>query len=613
MNSSRSTTIGIGLIIAIFLGWFILNQPKTHKPVTTPAQTTDSAHAVDTTPAKPTATAAITTDSAKLAPHSGGLFDAGRPLSAGVQRIETPLYTAEISSKGGAISSWVLKQYKTWDKKPLDLVNHEEFNGGDVNLKFVAEGRTIDTKDLPFTVENGAQVLRDSEVAQIKVVYAIDSNRSIEKIFHLSASKYAVGIEYHLKGMQDLIAGYHYNAVVENALPYAEQKTASESAAALASAGMKGGPEEIDATKPTEPLKKEWNGDLDYVASRTQYFIQALIPMSPKATAAQLSGTATPAKDGGNIEKYQVGVTIPAQHQADEVIKLNYYLGPLEYDRIQAMDVGLERTMNFGWSFVVRPISIHLMLPLLMWIHGFFSNWGIVIILFSILIKLITVPLSTGQMRSMRKMQVLQPKVAELRERMKDDPKKQNEELMKLYRTYGVNPAGGCLPMVLQMPILFALYAVLRNVIQLRQAPLGLWIHDLSIPDGLFHFGGSVPILGNQLSGLTLLLGATMLLQQMFTVTDPKQKMMAYMMPLIFTFMFNNLPSGVALYYFMFNIFGLAQQFYLAKIATPPSLESMRVDPKKKPGLMSRLQNMEQASREQRRDQYTGKKGGKKK
>jgi YidC/Oxa1 family membrane protein insertase len=163
--------------------------------------------------------------------------------------------------------------------------------------------------------------------------------------------------------------------------------------------------------------------------------------------------------------------------------------------------------------------------------------------------------------------------------------------------------------MLLQMPILFALYSVLRNVIELRQAPFALWINDLSVPDALFHFGTKLPLIGEQMSGLTLLLVITMFIQQIFTVTDPRQKSMAYIMPIVFIFMFNNLPSGVALYYFMFNIFGLAQQFYLTKIATPPTLEEMKTDPNKSKGggIMGRLQAMEQTQREARKQQYAGK------
>ena len=169
--------------------------------------------------------------------------------------------------------------------------------------------------------------------------------------------------------------------------------------------------------------------------------------------------------------------------------------------------------------------------------------------------------------------------------------------------------------MLLQMPILFALYQVLKNVIQLRQAPFGLWITDLSIPDSLFHFGTKLPLIGESMSGITLLLVITMFLQQMFTITDPRQKQMAYIMPIVFIFMFNNLPSGVGLYYFMFNIFGLLQQFYLTKIATPPTLEELKAAPRKGGGMMARLQEMEKQQRETRKQQYAGKgiPGGKKK
>jgi YidC/Oxa1 family membrane protein insertase len=144
-------------------------------------------------------------------------------------------------------------------------------------------------------------------------------------------------------------------------------------------------------------------------------------------------------------------------------------------------------------------------------------------------------------------------------------------------------------------------------VIQLRQAPFGLWISDLSIPDALFHFGTKLPLIGEQMSGLTLLLVITMFVQQMFTITDPRQKQMAYIMPIIFIFMFNNLPSGVGLYYFMFNVFGVAQQIYLTKIAKAPSLEELKKNPKKGGGLMARLQDMEKQQRQVRQQQYSGK------
>jgi len=612
MESTRTTTIGIGLIMAIFFGWFLLNQPKKQptppKPVAADTSLASKTQSVDTMQQKTAnVQGAVGADSTR----SSIVFTTPATIPTAEAHIETPLFTAIVSARGGTISSWMLKLYQTWDKKSVQLVNQAEFKGGDANLRFVAsDGKVVDTKDLVFKVDSVNVTLGEKDSTTLKAYYKLDSSRYIEKTFHFSGAKYSVGIEYKLVGLQNTIAGYHYSAVVENPLPYVERSSTGEANAALAFVGMKNGTEEINASKIGEEVKKSFNGDVDFVAARTQYFIEALVTASSKATAAEVTGNAKTASDGGMMKEYAVGVTLPMLHQPEEYVRFDYYLGPLEYDRVKAMGVGLENSMNFGWAFVVRPISINIMLPLLNFIHRFISNWGLVIIIFSIMIKLLTIPLSTGQMKSMRKMQVLQPKVAEVREKYKEDPKKMNEELLALYRTYGVNPAGGCLPMILQMPILFALYAVLRNVIELRQAPFALWIHDLSVPDGLIHFGAKIPLIGEQLSGLTILLGATMLIQQTFTVTDPRQKMMAYMMPIIFTFMFNNLPSGVALYYLMFNLFGLAQQFYITKIAKPITLESIKVDPKKKKsgGIMAKLQEMEKTASATRRQQYLGKK-----
>ena len=614
MDSTRSTTIGIGLIMAVFLAWFFLNAPK--RPKTPPvSDSAIAAHVRDSSsqaaPAAPSHTDTTRTTTTADTAHNPNML----PRASAAEKeiaIETPLVTGSITSHGGALKHWVLKSYKTWEKKPLDLVNQQTFNGGDVNLRFAtSDGKSLDTKDLEFTLPSTSAInVGEHDSTTIALFSRLDSTRYIQKTIHLYGAKYAVAIEYHLVGLQNVIAGYNYSAVSENAIPLVEQRASDESGASLAFAGMRNGQEEVNVTKPEEPVHKSFNGDVDYVATRTQYFMSALIPIGAKATSADVSGTARLLPDKTPQKSFVVGVTMPLVHPNDESVRFDYYLGPIEYERVKAAGVGLENTMNFGWSFLVRPISIHLMLPLLNFIHSFIDNWGLVIIVFSILIKLLTVPLSTGQMKSMRKMQVLQPKVAEVREKHKDDPKKMNEEMMSLYKTYGVNPAGGCLPTLLQMPILFALYAVLRNVIELRQAPFVGWIHDLSLPDALIKFGTDIPLLGNQLSGLTLLLGATMLLQQKFTVSDPRQKSMMYLMPVIFTFMFNRLPSGVALYYFMFNIFGLAQQFYIAKIASPITLESIKVDPKKQKsgGFMAKLQEMERTASEQRRRQMTQKK-----
>ncbi len=619
MDSSKTTTIGIVLIIVVFIGWMIwMNAEQAKLPKPAPITTAETTH-VNVPPAQATMPGVSplgATSSKNDSASRSSIFTISHSAPVAIKTVETPYFIAQVNSNGAAISSFVLKRYKTWDKKPVDLVNHEENRGGDINLKFVAsDGKIVSTNDLPFVLDAKPIAIGPSDSSSFSAVYTLDTGKWIEKVFHFSGAGYVIGIEYKLHGLENSVSGYHYTASLDDPLPYVEKRSADETAAAKAFAGQAGEMEDLTVTKAGAASHKAVNGDISYAGMRTQYFEQAIIPIGEKTAGADISGVAASGQDGGIIAMYAASVNVPIGRTPNETLNFHLYFGPLEYDRVEALGVGLEQSMYFGWSFVVRPISIHVLLPFFLWLHGFFSNWGIVIIVFSITIKVITIPTSMGQMRSMQKMKVVQPMMTELRDKYKDDPKKMNEETMKLYRTYGINPAGGCLPMLLQMPILFALYQVLKNVIQLRQAPFGLWISDLSIPDALFHFGTKLPLIGEQMSGLTLLLVITMFVQQMFTVTDPRQKQMAYIMPIVFIFMFNNLPSGVGLYYFMFNIFGLVQQFYLTKIATPPTLEALKAAPKKGGGMMARLQDMEKQQRDVRKQQYAGKgiPGGKKK
>ena len=206
----------------------------------------------------------------------------------------------------------------------------------------------------------------------------------------------------------------------------------------------------------------------------------------------------------------------------------------------------------FGLKFLVRPIAEYVLLPLFNFLHNFIPNYGFVIVVFSLIIKLVLYPLTKQSFQSMKKMQMLQPKIAELKEKYPDDKEKVSKETMKLYSTYGVNPAGGCLPMVLQMPIFIALWGLFKTAIELRQQPFILWIHDLSSPDIILNLGVKLPLFGiSEISGLAILMGITTFFQQKMSVKDPNQKALVYVMPVMLTLMFMSFPSGLNLYYFL--------------------------------------------------------------
>lgn len=230
------------------------------------------------------------------------------------------------------------------------------------------------------------------------------------------------------------------------------------------------------------------------------------------------------------------------------------------------------------------------MLPIFNFIHKFIPNYGVSIIIFAILMKMLLTPLSLTQLRTSRYMQVLAPDIARIREKYKDDQVTQQQETMKLYSEYGINPMGGCLPMLLQMPIMYALWAVL-NSIQLRQAHFAGWITDLSVPDVILNLGFHLPLVGiDKFSGLALVMGATLFIQQKMTITDPRQKSMVYMMPIMFTLMFSSFAAGLNLYYLVFNLLGIGQQIYMNKFSKSTlTLEQLKRMPKKEGWLQKRL------------------------
>jgi YidC/Oxa1 family membrane protein insertase len=218
--------------------------------------------------------------------------------------------------------------------------------------------------------------------------------------------------------------------------------------------------------------------------------------------------------------------------------------------------------MNLGWF---GPISL-LLLRIMNFSHRLTGNYGVDIILLTCLVKIVFWPLTQKSFKSMREMQKLQPEMQKLREKYKDDAKQMNTEIMELYKRHKVNPLGGCLPMVLQIPVFFGLYQLLANIIQLRHAPFVLWIHDLSAPERLDVMGYGIPV-------LTLLLGASMFLQQKMAppAGDPTQQKIMMFMPLIFTFMFIGFPAGLTLYWLTNNVLTIAQQYFVIRSAPAPA------------------------------------------
>jgi YidC/Oxa1 family membrane protein insertase len=315
---------------------------------------------------------------------------------------------------------------------------------------------------------------------------------------------------------------------------------------------------DIDSEEKIRPVPM--NGQTEWIAIRTKYFLSAIIPTNAQTSGVIFGG------EGVNINdiiqrRYNTAIISDLQGQS---IKDTYriYMGPLEYTALSDYENGLtDLIMNHGWyERTFRPISL-LILRVFKFFQLFISNYGIVIILFSILVKVVVYPLTKKSYKSMKEMSNVQPLLTELREKYKTDPQRLNKETMKLYKEHGINPLGGCLPMLLQLPLLGALFIVFRSTIQLRGASfIPGWIDDLSSADTIFTLPFSLPLYGDQFNILPILMAVTMIFQSKMTMQDPKQKAMVYIMPIFMLLIFNQFPSGLNLYYTMFNVLTIIQQ-----------------------------------------------------
>jgi YidC/Oxa1 family membrane protein insertase len=498
--------------------------------------------------------------------------------------IETDFYTAEVTSKGGLIRKWELKNYKAWNlKKYVQLIEFEK--GGDFSLLFNAsDGKQINTRDLYFETNYKPWEkieLQNESTYRLVLKLNADGGGYIEKILVFKNQQYSIAVDYKFVQMEPIIANFEYQVTWENGLRYAEHNSVDESHSAKAFAYSGGELAEIDASSD-EPVKNNINGTTQWVATRNKYFGVAIISNDGKSDGAYMEGALKKMPSHGLKETYNIALKMPFRGGKDNESSFTLFLGPLEFDVLKSYNVGLDQIMSLGW-WIIRPISEYFMIPLFEFLMSFIPNYGVVIIIFSIIIKLLLHPLSKSSMKSMQKMQQLQPMIEEVKAKHKDDPQKMNQAVMRLYKEYGVNPAGGCLPMLLQLPILYALWAVFSSSIQLRQASFVWWITDLSIPDVIVTLPFAIPIFNiTDVSGLALMMGITMFIQQKMTIKDPRQKMMVWMMPVLLTLLFNFFPSGLNLYYFMFNLLSIIQQKYVTQKHKDEPLR--KVDPQKKSG-----------------------------
>ncbi len=617
----KQTTLAFVLIGLILITWLYFNSPE---PKPAPTKTTDSTIVENKKQTEPTTQAETKKVESKVDTlQETGPFIASKSGER-IITIETDLAKFEITSKGARIKKYYLKKYNTWyyaSKKEDDFYNrHVQLvnskDGGDLNLVFVTkDGKFVNTATIDFNIDKGNSYynIKGKDSLVFNCDFTFDGNKRIGKNYTFYADNYESKIEVEFENMQEIISGMRYDLAWEKGINFVEQNSTDESTYANASAYAGGEQEIVDASSVGDKVQKDMNGKIDWIGVRNKYFAVILSPVNPNQEGGARFEGIHKATSRGQKEIYSASLKVPFSGSAKQSDFYKLYIGPVDYDILNSYGDNYQAIYDFGsffgLRFITRPISEYILLPVFQFLHDFIPNYGFVIIIFSLLIKIALHPLSKQSMKSMKKMQLLQPKIAELKEKYKDDQQRVQKETMKLYQTYGINPAGGCLPTLLQMPILFALFTFFNVAIELRHEPFIFWITNLSSPDVIYTLPFKVPLFGvSSISGLALLLGITMFLQQKQTVKDPSQAAMVYIMPVMFTLMFMNFSSGLNLYYFMFNLFSIAQQAIYNR--QKGNVELVPVANPKKQGFFAKMM---EAAEKQSQAQKGGNKPAKKK
>ena len=492
--------------------------------------------------------------------------------------IVTPLYTATLTNKsGGSFTNYFLSSENSDELKHLGgysdggvfnpnipvslIINSEEdcmpclaeYNDMDDMYTFINQ---------PFTLLNYSNrqdtIFLDSGTIELK--YSLNNNDGlalINKIVSFSANKY---INEHYYEINDEAFEYSNNLELlwYGGLRPSEEKEDEDIAYGSGIISQAGETEDIQAKDSEKNIAREvFKGQTDWVAIRTKYFMSAIIAKDP-GKYATLSEHNESFGNRKHTPLYSASIGYPLNVST---ISSSIYLGPLDVDYLSQTDVSLDASMNWGFA-PIRPISKGVLWVLKFMHNKLNLNYGLVLLLFAVLVRLITGPLTKKSYESSQNMQKIQPEIKKIQAKYKGDPQRLNKETMALYKLHKVNPLGGCLPIMLQMPLLWALFMVFRTTIEFRGAPFMLWISDLSKPDVVFTLPFSIPIYGDGVAILPLVMGATLMLtMRMSSATmDKSQKPVMYFMNGFFILLFNTFPSGLNLYYTAYNMLSFFQQ-----------------------------------------------------
>ena len=600
----KNQAIGLVLIsvmLIVYMTFFSPEPPKQQpKPKATPTATLSPAETTANAPA----------DSLQQAQQrmALGSFGTAAVGTSDKSVLETENLKITFDSKGGQIDEVILKKYKTWDKKPLILFDKNS-SSTDISFK-TQDNKVIKLSDLYFKAQPVKTTTRDKKQAQVLVFRAeVGPNQFIEQVYALTADSYLVDYKLNFSGLNQMVANAPLQFTWNDRLKKVEKDLNQNRERSRLNYmtvtedfdNVTGSADEPEVVTVEEPLK--------WVSNKQNFFTAAIIAdnsFSKGTLRSSFSGT-----DTTEVKTFATQLQIPAKDVLSGKGNFSFFFGPNDYQILKTLPADFQKNLDLGWG-VFAWVNKLIIIPIFNFLENYFTNYGIIIILLVVFIKIILTPLTYKSYLSMAKMKVLKPEIDAIKEKHPDDMQKTQQETMKLYSTMGVNPMSGCVPMLLQIPILFALLNFFPNSIELRQEPF-LWASDLSTYDVFARLPFTIPFYGSHISMFTVLMTLSTILytwsnNQMTTIQGP-MKFYSYLMPFMIMFVVNSFAAGLSFYYFVSNIVTFAQQAIIRRFVDDnkirAKLEENKIKNKdKKPGgFQKRLQDAMKAASEREAQQ----------
>jgi YidC/Oxa1 family membrane protein insertase len=571
----RNSIIGIIIIAGILIGYTYLTKPsreqiEQQKHIADSLQMVEMNNAIsskqstanyDSLPA-PSKTVALAPASAS---ENLGIYASHSTGKAKFYTIENNKLRIVISSQGARPYQVELKDYKTFDKKPLILF---EGDSSLMGLEFFSDGRTISTNQLYFdTDEKNTEIVVKDSPYTLSFRLPVDSiGAFIEYTYTLHPDNYLVDFKIKMTGM-DQYRTDNVQLKWEIFAPQQEMGRTNENSYTNLSYRFQDGDVEKFKEASKDPFQEITESTkIQWVGYKQQFFASVILSDKMPFEGGYMKLENLPDKSRF-IKKYSSELSIPYTRTADFEMPMHFYFGPTHFQTLKKIGFNLQELVPLG-SSIIRWINAFVVIPIFNWLDNFISNYGIIILLLTIIIKIALLPLTYRSYLSMAKMRVLKPQIDEINAKIpKEKAMERQQATMALYKKVGVNPMGGCLPMLLQMPILYAMFRFFPTSIELRQESF-LWATDLSTYDSIFALPFNIPMYGAHVSLFTILMTVTTILSMKMSGQTPGgdsampgMKTMMYIMPVMFMFILNSFSAGLTYYYFLANVITIGQNY----------------------------------------------------